>query len=73
LVRSFPKAAEVFSECTSQQTVFHPLRRDHEDCRTQPGLPLKKGRCGTMTHDDKRNGATTLVAALDIAQGKVVG
>ena len=40
--------------------------------RTQPGLPLKRGRCGTMTHD-KRNGATTLFAALEVAQGKVVG
>src|ERR1035438_8072050 len=41
--------------------------------RTQPGLPLKKGRCGTMTHDYKRHGTTTLFAALEIAQGKVVG
>src|SRR5580700_10689110 len=41
--------------------------------RTQPGLPMKKGRCGTMTHDYKRNGTTTLFAALDTLQGKVVG
>jgi hypothetical protein len=41
--------------------------------RTQPGLPLKKGRCGTMTHDYKRNGTTTLFAALELAAGKVVG
>jgi transposase len=41
--------------------------------RTQPGLPLKKGRCGTMTHDYKRNGTTTLFAALDLLQGKVIG
>ena len=41
--------------------------------RTQPGLPLKKGRCGTMTHDYKRHGTTTLFAALEVAQGKVVG
>jgi transposase len=41
--------------------------------RTQPGLPLKKGRCGTLTHDYKRNGTTTLFAALELAQGKVVG
>ena len=41
--------------------------------RTQPGLPLKKGRCGTMTHDYKRNGTTTLFAALEVADGKVVG
>jgi len=41
--------------------------------RTQPGLPLKKGRCGTMTHDYKRNGTTTLFAALEVLQGKVIG
>jgi len=41
--------------------------------RTQPGLPLKKGRCGTMTHDYKRHGTTTLFAALELLQGKVIG
>ena len=41
--------------------------------RTQPSLPLKKGRCGTMTHDYKRNGTTTLFAALELLQGKVIG
>jgi len=41
--------------------------------RTQPGLPLKKGRCGTYTHDYKRNGTTTLFAALDVLLGKVIG
>jgi transposase len=41
--------------------------------RTQPGLPLKKGRCGTMTHDYKRHGTTSLFAALDVATGKVIG
>ena len=41
--------------------------------RTQPGLPLKKGRCGTMTHDYKRNGTTTLFAALQVLNGKVIG
>jgi transposase len=41
--------------------------------RTQPGLPLKKGRCGTMTHDYKRNGTTTLFAALSVLDGKVIG
>lgn len=40
--------------------------------RTQPGLPLKKGRCGTMTHDYKRNGTTTLFAALSTLDGKVL-
>jgi transposase/transcriptional regulator with XRE-family HTH domain len=41
--------------------------------RTQPSLPLKKGRCGTMTHDYKRNGTTSLFAALEILQGRVIG
>lgn len=41
--------------------------------RSQPGLPLKPGRCGTMTHDYKRNGTTTLFAALDVLAGKVIG
>lgn len=41
--------------------------------RTQPGLPLKKGRCGTWTHDYKRNGTTTLFAALSVLDGKVIG
>jgi transposase len=41
--------------------------------RTQPGLPLKKGRCGTMTHDYKRNGTTTLFAALNVAEGQLIG
>ena len=40
--------------------------------RTQPGLPLKKGRAGTMTHDYKRNGTTTLFAAFDVLEGKVI-
>jgi transposase len=41
--------------------------------RTQPGLPMKRGRCGTMTHDYKRNGTTTLFAALNMLDGKVIG
>ncbi len=41
--------------------------------RTQPGLPIKKGRCGTMTHDYKRNGTTSLFAALEVLQGRVIG
>ena len=40
--------------------------------RTQPGLPIKKGRCGTMTHDYKRNGTATLFAAMDALDGKVI-
>jgi transposase len=41
--------------------------------RTQPGLPLKRGRCGTMTHDYKRHGTTTLFAALNVLDGTVIG
>lgn len=42
--------------------------------RSQPGLPMKKGRAGTMTHDDyKRHGTTTLFAAFDVLEGKVIG
>jgi transposase len=41
--------------------------------RTQPGLPMKQGRCGTMTHDYVRHGTTTLFAALNVMEGKVIG
>jgi transposase len=41
--------------------------------RTQPGLPMKKGRCGTMTHDYKRYGTTSLFAALNVLEGTVIG
>jgi transposase len=40
--------------------------------RTQPGLPLNRGRCGTMTHDYKRNGTTTLFAAIELGRGEVI-
>ncbi|TKB68599.1 MAG: IS630 family transposase [Nitrospira sp.] len=40
--------------------------------RTQPGLPLKPGRCGTLTHDYKRHGTTTLFAALNVAEGAII-
>src|SRR6202049_3440865 len=41
--------------------------------RTQPGLPMKPGRAGTMTHDYKRHGTTTLFAALNVLDGTVIG
>src|ERR1700741_1433846 len=41
--------------------------------RTQPGLPIKPGKCGTMTHDYKRHGPTTLFAALNVLEGTVIG
>jgi transposase len=59
-----PEHALVF--CADEKSQIQALDR------TQPGLPLKKGRAGTMTHDYKRNGTTTLFAALNIADGKVI-
>lgn len=52
--------------CVDEKTQIQALNR------TQPGLPLKKGRCGTLTHDYKRNGTTDLFAALELLQGKVI-
>ena len=57
-----PDKALVF--CVDEKSQIQALDR------TQPGLPIKKGRCGTMTHDYKRNGTMTLFAALDVATGK---
>ena len=53
--------------CVDEKTQVQALDR------TQPGLPMKKGRCGTMTHDYKRNGTTCLFAALNVLEGKVIG
>ena len=53
--------------CVDEKTQIQALDR------TQPGLPMKQGRCGTMTHDYKRNGTTTLFAALEVLQGRVIG
>jgi len=53
--------------CVDEKTQVQALQR------TQPGLPMKKGRCGTMTHDYKRHGTTTLFAALNILDGRVIG
>jgi len=60
-----PENAVVF--CLDEKTSIQALDR------TQPGLPLKKGRCGTLTHDYKRNGTSTLFAALEVATGSVTG
>jgi transposase len=59
--------AQAIVLCVDEKSQIQALNR------TQPGLPLKKGRCGTMTHDYQRNGTTTLFAALDLLQGKVIG
>ena len=53
--------------CVDEKTQIQALDR------TQPGLPMKKGRCGTMTHDYKRNGTTCLFAAMNVLEGKVIG
>ena len=58
-----PKRAVVFS--VDEKSQIQALNR------TQPGLPLKKGRAGTMTHDYERHGTTTLFAALNLASGKI--
>src|SRR6266478_4879650 len=60
-----PDRALVF--CVDEKSQIQALDR------TQPGLPMKKGRAGTMTHDYKRNGTTTLFAALNVLEGKVIG
>jgi transposase len=53
--------------CVDEKSQIQALQR------TQPGLPMKKGRCGTMTHDYKRHGTTTLFAALNTLDGSVIG
>ncbi len=53
--------------CVDEKTQVQALDR------TQPGLPMKKGRCGTMTHDYKRNGTTCLFAAMNVLEGTVLG
>ena len=53
--------------CADEKTSVQALDR------TQPGLPLVKGRCGTLTHDYKRNGTTTLFAALEMTEGRIIG
>lgn len=60
-----PEGALIF--CMDEKSQIQALDR------TQPGLPLKKGRCGTMTHDYKRNGTTTLFAALSVLTGQLIG
>jgi len=53
--------------CVDEKSQIQALQR------TQPGLPMKKGRCGTMTHDYKRHGTASLFAALELLEGKVIG
>ena len=83
---SFPPTTRNFVKKFRTLSAFTSIRRTRRLCsgltkrarsraldRTQPGLPLKKGRAGTMTHDYKRHGTTTLFAALDVATGRVIG
>ncbi len=60
-----PEHALVF--CADEKSQIQALDR------TQPSLPMIKGRCGTMTHDYQRNGTTTLFAAMELAEGKIIG
>jgi len=68
-----PEHALVLSVDEKSQIQSLPLARTGALDRTQPGLPMKRGRCGTMTHDYKRHGTTTLFAALNLLDGKVIG
>ena len=65
LYLSPPEKAVVF--CVDEKSSIQALDR------TQPGLPLKPGRCGTITHDYKRHGTSTLFAALNVESGEVIG
>ena len=65
LYLSPPEQAVVF--CVDEKSAIQALDR------TQPGLPMKPGRCGTLTHDYKRNGTSTLFAALNTLTGEVIG
>ncbi len=59
--------------CCRWMRVRGEKRRTRSRRSIAPGLPMKKGRSGTMTHDDKRNGTTTLFAALNVLDGTVIG
>ena len=74
LSRTFKLSRDAkFLEADRCGGVVYELARLQALDRMQPGLPLKKGRCGTITHDYKRNGTTTLFAALNMLDGKVIG
>jgi len=64
VVLSLDEKSQIQAPCSSQGQALD---------RTQPGLPMKKGRCATMTYDYKRHGTTTSFAALDILEGRVIG
>jgi transposase len=68
-----PAHSLVLSVDEKSQIQSLPLARTGALDRTQPGLPMKKGRAGTMTHDDIGNGTTTLFAALNVLNGTVIG
>jgi transposase len=68
-----PAHSLVLSVDEKSQIQSLPLARTGALDRTQPGLPMKPGRAGTMTHDDIRNGTTTLFAALNVLDGTIVG
>ncbi len=68
-----PAHAVVLSIDEKSQIQSLPLARTGALDRTQPGLPIKPGKCGTMTHDYKRHGTTTLFAAVNTLDGVVLG
>jgi hypothetical protein len=73
-----PKLREIVGLCVKPPAQAIVLSVDEKSQiqaldRSQPGLPMKKGRAGTLTHDYKRHGTTTLFAALNVLEGKVIG
>ena len=75
LVEKLADIAGLYVSPPAHAVVFSVDEKSHIQAldRTRPGLPLKKGRRAAMTHDDKRNGATTLLAAANVLTGEVFG
>ena len=75
LVEKLADIAGLYVSPPAHAVVFSADEKSHIQAldRTRPGLPLKKGRDAAMTHDDKRNGATTLLAAANVLTGEVFG
>ena len=75
LVEKLADIAGLYVSPPAHAVVFSADEKSHIQAldRTRPGLPLKKGRGAAMTHDDKRNGATTLLVAANVLTGEVFG
>jgi transposase len=73
VVLSIDEKSQIQALDRTQPPLPIPLASPAEPWAASPGLPIKPGRCGTMTHDYKRHGTTTLFAALNVLDGKVIG